>query len=236
MLQAKLSELIWTVHPRASFLHPKISQPRIPRAKTSLLLHPRPRRPRASLPRSLLPASSQERLPAAAAPPRPRRSHRGRPPRSLLLLPAAAATPRPSSFFPTATPRCRRYAASSPETRPDRASPTRIRHRSRLRSLLHRRPPPPIAAPPPHPPVPGGLLVRSRCHKFFRINQRPGGASFPPAQSPRHVLVILPSTGSLPRLLWPRQLRGRVCPYQAAPMLPGRRSSLDAGPLLCRLD
>uniref|UniRef100_A0A0E0J164 Uncharacterized protein n=1 Tax=Oryza nivara TaxID=4536 RepID=A0A0E0J164_ORYNI len=89
MLQAKLSELIWTVHPRASFLHPKISQPRIPRAKTSLLLHPRPRRPRASLPPTvavLLARSSYSPLPPL---------RRGRPPSSPPPRPAAGATPRP---------------------------------------------------------------------------------------------------------------------------------------------
>uniref|UniRef100_I1QLG6 Uncharacterized protein n=1 Tax=Oryza glaberrima TaxID=4538 RepID=I1QLG6_ORYGL len=81
-----------------------------------------PRRPRASLPRSLLPASSQERLPTAAAPPRPRRSSRARPPRSLLLLPAPAATPRPS--------RSRRgRSPSSPPPRPAGGATPRPRRR-----------------------------------------------------------------------------------------------------------
>uniref|UniRef100_A0A0D3HLI6 Uncharacterized protein n=1 Tax=Oryza barthii TaxID=65489 RepID=A0A0D3HLI6_9ORYZ len=105
-----------------------LDQPRIPRAKTSLLLHPRPRRPRASLPRSLPPASSQERHPTAAAPPRPCRTRRGRPPRSILLLPTAAAMPRPS--------RSRRgRPPSSPPPRPAAGATLRPR-RSRLRIVL----------------------------------------------------------------------------------------------------
>uniref|UniRef100_A0A0D9YY85 Uncharacterized protein n=1 Tax=Oryza glumipatula TaxID=40148 RepID=A0A0D9YY85_9ORYZ len=84
--------------------------PRIPRAKTSLLLHPQPRRPRASLPRSLLPASSQERLPAAAAavllarsscsPLPPLRRAIAGAAAAVLLLPHRCAPLFPTSFFP----------------------------------------------------------------------------------------------------------------------------------------
>uniref|UniRef100_A0A0E0P697 Uncharacterized protein n=1 Tax=Oryza rufipogon TaxID=4529 RepID=A0A0E0P697_ORYRU len=87
-----------------------ISQPRIPRAKTSLLLHPQLRRPRASLPRSLLQVSSQERLPAAAAavlltrcscsPLPPLRRALAGAAVAVLLLPHRRAPLFPTSFFP----------------------------------------------------------------------------------------------------------------------------------------
>ncbi|KAF2946959.1 hypothetical protein DAI22_02g333700 [Oryza sativa Japonica Group] len=154
-----------------------VGHPRIPRAKTSLLLHPQPRRPRASLPRSLLPASSQERLPAAAAavllarsscsPLPPLRRAIAGAAAAVLLLPHRCAPLFPTSFFP------------------DRASPTRISRRSRLWPLLRRRN--------RHRPQPAAVLLlphRRGCPPHGLLLRPAAGATPRPRRSRRRIVLL----------------------------------------------
>ncbi|KAF2919103.1 hypothetical protein DAI22_08g109400 [Oryza sativa Japonica Group] len=229
MLHAKSSGLNASIR-ALLFLHRTISQPRIPRAKTSLL-HPQPRRPRASLPRSLLPASSQERLPTAAAaillarssfsPLLPLRRALAGAAAAVLLLPHRRAPLFPTSFFP------------------DRASPTRIsRRRSRLWPLLRRRN--------QHRPQPAAVLLlphRRGCPPHGLLLCPAAGATPRPRRSRRRI-VLLPlgpvriSVLHLRRSPLSLSLRPRLhplpsrCPHGLAianPSMPSRAHGGGAG-------